>query len=173
MTPDIDFKKLSLCDAVDLAILVEEEARERYGELAEQLATHHNQEVARFFQRMVQVETSHESVLTSRRRTLFRDQPRKVTREMIFDVEAPAYDDARADMSVRQALEMARTAETKARDFFVRALAVIRDPEVSDFFLQLRDEEVEHLHLVEAQLAKLPPDPAFAADAMADEPVGH
>lgn len=173
MTRAIDFRQISLCDAVDLAILVEEEAKDRYQELVDQMKLHHNEEVTRFFERMVQTELGHENILTSRRRTLFRDQPRKVTREMIFDVEAPAYDDARATMTVRQALGMACTAEKKARAFFDRALADIRDPEVCDFFTQLRDEEIQHLRLVEAQITKLPPEPVITADDVADEPVGH
>ena len=134
---------------------------------------HHNEDVTRFFERMVVFEVGHETILASRRRTLFRDQPRRVTREMIFDVEAPAYDDARATMNVRQALEMARTAEKKSHAFFDRALKDIRDPEVCDFFTQLRDEELEHLRLVEAQIAKLPPEPVISAEDVSDEPVGH
>jgi rubrerythrin len=173
MTRAIDFRQISLCDAVDFAILVEEEAKERYAELVDQMKLHHNEEVTRFFERMVQVEMGHESILASRRRTLFRDQPRKVTREMIFDVEAPAYDDARSTMTVRHALEMACTAEKKAHEFFEKALKEIRDPEVCDFFTQLRDEELEHLRLVEAQIAKLPPEPVISAADVEDEPVGH
>jgi len=174
MTRGIDFSQLSLCDAVDLAILVEEEAKDRYEELADQMTIHHNEEATRFFLRMVQVELTHERILLSRRKALFRDQPRKVTREMIFDVEAPDYYAARATMTVRQALDMALVAETKAYEFFDAALKEIRDPEVQDFFSQLRSEELEHQKLVEAQIAKLPPgEPVMTAEDVSDDPVAH
>ena len=37
MTTEIDFRKLSLKDALDLAILVEDEAMERYNEFTDQM----------------------------------------------------------------------------------------------------------------------------------------
>ena len=65
MTPvtGIDFERLTLQDALDLAVLIEEEARDRYVEFAEQLATHHTPEVADFFARMAQIEERHRAEL--------------------------------------------------------------------------------------------------------------
>ena len=40
MSVDIDFANLSIKDALDLAVLVEEEAEERYRELADNLEFH-------------------------------------------------------------------------------------------------------------------------------------
>jgi rubrerythrin len=173
MTRRIDFSSLPLRDALDLSILVEEEAKDRYEELADQMTLHHNEEAARFFLRMVQIELTHELTLSKRRRELFGDQPRSVTREMIFDVEAPDYGDARATMTVRQALEMALEGETKARAFFEAALKHAEIAELRDFFAHLRDEEKEHQRLVQAQIAKLPPEPAITAEDVSDEPVAH
>jgi len=173
MTHRIDFSKLSVCDALDLAILVEEEAKDRYEELADQMTIHHNEEAARFFLRMVQIELTHERILTNRRRALFPNRPCVVTRAMIFDVEAPDYGDARATMTMRQALEMALGGETKAYEFFDRALKEVHNPEVRDFFGQLRSEEQEHQALVQAQIAKLPPEPVITAEDVSDEPVAH
>ena len=42
----IDFAALSLKDALDLAVLIEEEAKERYEDLAEQMELHHTPEAA-------------------------------------------------------------------------------------------------------------------------------
>ena len=173
MARGIDFSELSLCDALDLAILIEEEAKDRYEELADQMHIRRNEDAARFFLRMVQVELTHERVLLSRRRLRFPKEPCRVTRAMIFDVEAPDYHEARATMTVRSALEMALGAETKAYVFFDDALKKIEDPEVQLFFSQLRDEEKEHRHLVEAMIAKLPPEPVLSAEDVADEPVAH
>ena len=49
MAATIDFASLSLQDALDLAILVEEEAQERYLEFVDQMEQHHTKEAAGFF----------------------------------------------------------------------------------------------------------------------------
>ena len=48
----IDFSALTLKDALDLAILIEEEARERYEDFADQMEQHHTPEAGRFFRFM-------------------------------------------------------------------------------------------------------------------------
>lgn len=172
-TRSIDFGKITLKDALDLATLVEEEAKDRYGEFADQMEIHHNPDAARFFRFMLGVETKHEGRLADRRRELFGDEPRTVRREMIFDVEAPDYDEVRAGMSVRQALEAALRAERKAFAFFDEAISAVQDPKVRELFSDLRQEELEHQHLVEKEIAKLPPDAAIRAEDVEDEPVAH
>ena len=52
MVPKIDFSKLSLQDALDLAILIEEEAKDRYQEFVDQLELHHTPQAASFFRFM-------------------------------------------------------------------------------------------------------------------------
>ena len=59
MAATIDFASLSLQDALDLAILVEEEAQERYLEFVDQMEQHHTQEAARFFASMAKNEQKH------------------------------------------------------------------------------------------------------------------
>jgi rubrerythrin len=172
-TRGIDFTTLTLKDALDLAVLVEEEACERYGELADQMELHDTEGAARFFRFMIENEEKHRSQLAERRRERFGDEATTVTRAMIFDVEAPGYDEARAFMTVRQALGVALRAEEKAHAFFVAALGAIRDPQVHALFVELCAEEVEHQRLVRAELAKAPPDPAIASEEFADEPVGE
>lgn len=171
--PAIDFTTLSLQDALDLAILVEDEALERYQELADQMDLHHTPEAAGFFRFMAQNEQKHGAELQERRRVLFGDAPRAVTRAQLFDVEAPDYDEARAFMTPRQAMEVAMNSETKAHAYFVAALASLRDPDVKRLFEELRDEEVHHQDLVRRELDKLPPDDTLGADAFADEPVAQ
>jgi rubrerythrin len=172
-TTGIDFARLSLQDAFDLAILIEEEARERYEEFADQMEVHHTPEAARFFRFMAANEEKHRGALTARRRERFGDAPAAVTRAMLFDVEAPDYDEARAFMTARAALGAALRAESKAHAFFVAMLLQLHDPDVRTLFEELRNEEIEHEQLVRRELAKVPPDPQLAADDFADEPVGH
>ena len=170
-TKGIDFSHLSLRDALDLAILIEEEAMERYMEFADQMEMHHTPEAASFFRFMSANEAKHGADLSERRRTIFKDAPRSVTRSMIFDVEAPEYDQARAFMSPQQALMSALRSEVKAHAFFVAALPQIQDPAVKTLFEELRDEEVQHKELVRKELATLPPDHGFDPDDFVDEPV--
>lgn len=172
-TQGIDFTRLSLQDALDLAVLIEEEARDRYEEFADQMELHRTPEAARFFRFMAGNEEKHRVELAARRARLFADAPGRVSRAMLFDVEAPEYDEARAFMTARAALHSALRSETKAHAFFVEALPRITDGDVRTLFEELRDEELEHQELVQRELAKLPPDPELEAEAFADEPVSQ
>jgi len=169
----IDFKKLTLKDALDLAILIEEEAKERYEEFVDQMEIHHTPQAAAFFRSMAKNEAKHEKELLQRRRALFKDQPTEVSRSMLWDVEAPDYDKTRAFMSVRQCMEVALQCETKAHDFFVASLEHIQDPAVQELFKELRDEEVMHQQLVRKEMALLPPSPDADPEDYADEPVAQ
>lgn len=172
-TRDIDFSRLSLKDALDLAILIEEEAHDRYLEFADQMEIHRTEEAASFFRWMSVNEARHGEELRERRERLFTHEPRTVTRAMLFDVEAPDYDEARAFMTPRQAMTAALRSEEKAHQFFVAALPRLTDPEVRALFEELRDEEVEHQELVRKEIARLPPDAGPHPGDFTDEPVAQ
>lgn len=172
-TNTIDFTTLCLRDALDLAVLIEEEAKDRYEEFAAQLEAHHTPEGASFFRFMADNETKHGEQLAARRAELFGDAPRTVTRAMLWDVEAPEYDEVRAFMTQRQALEVALRAEEKAHAFFVAALPHVPNPDVKELFEELRNEEVEHRRLVETELQRLPPDSPVDPSDFEDEPVAQ
>jgi erythrin-vacuolar iron transport family protein len=169
----INFGELSLMDALDLAILIEDEARERYEEFGDQMELHHTAEAAEFFRFMAKNETRHGSDLLARRRELFGDEQSRMNRSMLWDVEAPDYDTARAFMSPRQAMLVALQSEIKAHDFFVAALPHIADPSVASLFAELRDEEVHHQKLVREHLDTLPAGPEPDPDDYADEPTAQ
>ena len=170
MAKTVDYKSLSLMDALDLSILVEEEAQERYEEFAHQMTVHHTPEAARFFLLMEQNEAKHKVLLTVRRKKLFGSAPRRVTREMLWDIEAPDYDGARAFMTLRQALQVVLAAETKAHDFFDYNLQYITNPGVRTLFEELRSEESEHQEAVRIELARLPEGPDPDPGDYVDEP---
>lgn len=170
----LDYSKLGLQDALDLAILVEEEAQERYLELVDQMTQHHTPEAARFFETMAGNEKKHGDELRARRHSLFGDAPRGVSRGMLWDVEAPGYDEVRVYMSARAAMETALRAETKAHEFFVAAIPHVGDPQVKKLFQELRDEELLHQALVREAMRNLPPEgPAVDPTDYEDEPVGQ
>ena len=172
-TSGIDFSTLSLQDALDLAILIEEEAKARYEEFIRQMELHHTAEAAAFFRHMAENEAKHGSELAERRARRFENAPRRVTAAMLWDVEAPEYEQARAFMSHRQALLVALESEKKARAFFADAVKHVKDPEVKKLFQELGEEEAVHERLVSAELSKLPPEPDVEQSDYADEPVAQ
>ncbi len=105
---------------------------------------------------MAENEAKHGKGLSERRKALFGDVPARVTLGDLFDVEAPDIGSARRTMSTVQAFEVALAAEKKAYDFYEWALPSIKDVEVRDLFVELRDEEIEHVKLVRAAMADLP-----------------
>jgi len=169
----IDYASLSLMDTLDLAILTEEEAMERYGEFVDQMELHHTPDAAAFFRFMVENERKHGMRLAEKRQALFGNELPRMRREMLWDVEAPDYGEARAFMSPRQAMETALRSEVKAHEFYVRALDRAEDPDVRALFERLRDDELGHRGLIEKELAKLPPGPDIDPDDYADEPVAQ
>jgi erythrin-vacuolar iron transport family protein len=171
--PTLDFSKLSLQDALDLAILIEEEAKERYEEFAENLQVHHTPDAAAFFVTMAGNEAKHGADLLERRRALFGQAPTHVSRDMLWDVEAPGYDQPRMFMTVHQAMDVALESEVKAHDFFDAALAFVSNREVHALFEELRAEETEHQQMVKAVIATLPDEDGSGAAFEPDEPVGQ
>ena len=166
----IEFRTLSLQDALDLAISVEEEAKDRYDEFVKRVGGgRYEGDAADMFRLMAGYEAKHCAELATRRRELFGSAPRKVTAEAIDDVEAPDRGMPRVFMSARQAMEVALASEEKAHAFFDGALRHVTDPGVKALFEQLRGEEEEHIRLVRQRLEKLPPGPDLEDDE-ADEP---
>jgi len=121
---------------------------------------------------MAENETKHGEELSLRRQLLFQDAPSRVNRDMLWDVEAPDYDEGRVFMSVRQAMNVAMACEIKPMNSLARFGAYPR-PEVRGLFEELRDEEVQHQKLVEEQLAKLPPGSEIDTEDNEDEPVAQ
>lgn len=173
MSIDIDFSALSLRDTLDLAILVEEEAQERYRDFAEQMRVHHTPDAADFFDRMVVIEGKHAEMLGTRRQALFGDEPRTVKLTQIYQVEAPEFEKLRAFTSVPQALEIALESEVKAEQFYAGARPVVEDADVAKLFAELEQQEVRHQEMIRAMMAKRPGDDGFDPDDFVDEPVGH
>jgi rubrerythrin len=90
MSTSLDLSKLSLMDALDLAILIEEEAHQRYKLFASQIGrTGSSNDPGAFFASMAENEAKHGNELLARRIALFGKTPMKVKLIDLFDVEAP------------------------------------------------------------------------------------
>jgi rubrerythrin len=157
MSTSLDLSKLSVMDALDLAILIEEEAHQRYKLFASQLGRSGSRyDAGAFFASMAENEAKHGNELLARRMEMFGKVPMKVKIHYLYDVEAPDAGAPRRGMSTLQAFELGLAAEKKAYDFYDRALPGITDPEVRTLFTELRDEETEHVEMLKAEMAKLP-----------------
>lgn len=173
MTSKIDFATLDLQDALDLAILVEEEAGERYRELQGLVGGRYPGDASDVFRTMATAEARHRAQLLERRTRLFADAPRRVDRSWIEEVEAPGLGAPRVFMGPRQAFQVALESEEKAHDFFAEALPHLGDQQVRELFEELKAEEIEHHRRIEKAMATLPPGPDLEeedADAPGSDP---
>ena len=159
-------------DALDLAILIEDEAQERYREFASLIGSRYKGDAASFF-KMEKNEAKHGQELSQRRKALFGNQPARVDSSMILDVEAPEYSKAESFMAPYKALQIAYNGEVKAFKFFEQALLSVQDSEVKALFEELKKEELHHQDLLKEQMKKVPKDqkPDIDPDDV-DEPPG-
>jgi rubrerythrin len=157
MPVSLDFSTLDLMDALDLAILIELEAWERYKMFAEQIGHRFAGDAASVFTSMAHNEEKHGRQLRERRRELFGDVPTRVSRTALFDVEAPEVGAPRWNMSPLKAYQLALESEEKAFWFYDEALKHVTDPVICELFTELRDEETEHVRMVKQAIEALPP----------------
>ena len=169
MSTRLDLSKLSLMDALDLAILIEMEAYERYKMFASQLGHTGGYDAGAFFASMAENEAKHGSELAERRKSLFGDAAARLTLDDLYDVEAPEMGAARRGMSTLQAFEVGLEAEKRAHDFYDMALPGITDPDVIELFTELRDEETEHVEMLQEAMKKLPASASAEVEFDVDE----
>src|SRR5512144_2450409 len=122
---------------------------------------------------MIGYEKTHRDELARHRKEMFGDGPRRAFSSMLWEIEAPEYDNGRAFMTARQALAVAMESEQKAHRFFVEAIPHIRDTQARTLFEDLRDEEIVHQSLVQKELDALPPEAKIGREEFVDEPVAQ
>jgi rubrerythrin len=157
MAAKIDFSQLTLMDTLDMAHLIEVEAYERYTLFARQIGRSYSNDAGSVFQSMAENEKKHGDELAERRRALFGNEPARIKIDDIFDVEAPDVGAPSRNMSEFNAYQVALHSEKKAFAFYDRALRSVKQADVKALFEELRDEEAEHVRMIEEIIAKLPP----------------
>jgi rubrerythrin len=172
MAAKVDFSKITLMDALDLAHLIEVEAFERYTHFARRLGSRGPDDAGSVFQSMAVNEKKHGDQLAERRLALFGDKPPRLKLDDIFDVEAPDFGAPRWNMSQLQAFQVALSSEKKALAFYDAVLPSVKDADVKALFEELRDEEAEHVAMVEKIIANLPPSAAVELEDEDDDPGG-
>ncbi len=157
----VEISKLTLMDALDLASLIEVEACQRYELFAAQLGNRGPFDASAVFRSMAINEKKHGDQLAERRRALFGEAPARVKLDDVFDIEAPDVGAPTWNMSTLKALQLALASERKAFEFYDDALPGVSQPDVKALFRELREEEGEHIQMVEALIEKLPPEAAI------------
>ncbi len=141
----VDFRTLTLKDALDLAILMEEEARDRYQLFARTVGGRYAGDASDMCRMMAGNEAKHRAQLAERRQTMFGTSP------------------------VQLLMLVALDSERKAEAFFQAALPHVHDPQVRELFLELAAEERRHQALVQSWVDRLPRGPDVEEDE-ADAP---
>jgi len=137
---------------------IETEAHDRYLELAEQMETHHNLEVAQLFAKMAHIESLHiEKIIERTGETeLPHIPPWEYQWQGREAPEAVISVDVHYMMTPYHALKLAMRAETRACEFFSRIAASSTDPDLLSLAQELKEEEEEHIELLKAWIAKVP-----------------
>ena len=113
-------------------------------------------DAASVFEAMAVNENKHGEQIAERRIALFGNLRPQVNITDIFDVEAPDFGAPTRGMSPLKAYWVALSSERKAYAFYDQALRNVSHPQVKALFEELRDEEAEHVQMIEAIIAKLP-----------------
>lgn len=148
------------------SVELEREARDRYAEFAESLATHHNAEVSAFFARMADEAAGHLAEVFE----IVGDLPLPALHAWEFewpDAEAPetaAYEVLHYRMSLRDAMQIALENERAAERFYRDYAARSADARVVRAAGEFADEEASHARQLEALISAAPPTGRFARE---------
>jgi len=149
------------------ALALENDAAERYAELADSLAVHNNPEVAELFRTLGTYSRKHYQEVAA-----IADGvgpiPRLAPWEFSWATDEPPETSAFADtnylMTPRDALELALKAEQQGYDYYAKAAAQASDPEVRRLATHFAAEEAEHVETVTDWLARFPAAPKRTED---------
>jgi rubrerythrin len=148
------------------ALAIEQEAAQRYAELADAMETHNNGEVAALFRQMAAIEARHVAQLLQKMGWDHAPAAAAAPAWEGFEgAETVGADDVHYLMRPWHALQLALRAEERAERFFGTLARGNDDPAIRDAALELQREEREHVELIRAWLARVPqPEPDWAVD---------
>jgi rubrerythrin len=145
------------------SIELESEARERYLELADSMAVHHNIDVAEFFARMAEEARLHlkEVLEIAEGRTLPELKAWEFNWPDDESPEAISYEAVHYRMSLRQALILALNNERTAEKFYGAFATSSPDQQTRQLAARFSTEEASHAARLEEKLAKLPKEEPY------------
>jgi rubrerythrin len=139
------------------ALAIEVEASERYRELADQMATHNNPEVAAIFKKMADIEAEHHDRIAERAANAKIDpSARRFSWIVPEGPETTAYEDVHYLMNAHQALQFARLNEQRATSFFETIAEDAKDAQIKSFAAEMAEEERQHVVWLDEWLKRFP-----------------
>jgi len=147
------------------ALAMENDAADRYGELADQMEMHRKKEVAGIFRRLAKAEQKHLAELEDLCAEM--DLPHIAPWDFKWGGESPeaiAVDRVSYQMSVKGAVLLALDHEKKAYGFYNRIAAQTSNGEVRRLARQFADEELQHVAWLEDWRDKCGPDDELPLD---------
>jgi rubrerythrin len=162
----------SLPEFLAHAIAMEQEAADRYLELADMMEAHRNDPVSKVFRDMCRYSELHRDSIAERARGVALPKlrsweyrwrsPPEVGDEDAFDYLLEAYN----------ALKYARGNEVRSMKYYAAVAAESQDPEVQRLAKEFAEEERGHVLALDEWLAQTPrPSSTFASDPEDLEPV--
>ncbi len=148
------------------ALAMEQEAAQRYADLADAMEMHNNADVAELFRRMAAIEGRHAAQIMQQMGWEHPPSPAPAPAWEGFEAaETVGVDDVHYLMRPWHALQLALSAEQRAERFFGALARSTADESVRKAAQELQDEEREHVELIRAWLARVPqPEPDWAVD---------
>lgn len=144
---------------------MEVEAADRYAELADLMATHHNREVADLFAKLARIEGKHRDQIAAQMGWTQAPDSGVFRWETPEGPETTDYGDLHYLMQPWHALKLAEHNERRAVEFFERFAAAKVPATVRAAALEMAAEEREHVQLIGEWLAKFaPPGPGWDED---------
>ncbi len=171
---NVQQSRFSLDHLLACALAIEQDAADRYSELADQMEVHNNPDVAELFGKLAAIEAKHVAnvLVKSEGRRLPTLNPLEPLTQETGSLEAVPYDELHYMMTPFHALSLALAGERRAAGFFARLAEEAEDAEVRRIAAVLRDEEREHVTLLEDWLGRYPePDADWHEDH--DPPAAH
>jgi len=140
------------------SVELESEAMERYEELADAMAQHHNDQVAQFFLRMAREASHHLAEVSDLAKGMVLPQL-KAWEFNWPEAESPetaSYEALHYRMSLRQAMNLALENERAAQSYYRQVANSSSDDETCRIATQFADEERSHAAELECMLQELP-----------------
>lgn len=140
------------------SLALETEAVERFDDLADQMETHHNYEVADLFRKLARIEGMH--IDNVKKASAGKELPNLLAWEFEWEggesPEGGAMEDAHYLMQPWHAIELAMQGERRAVAFFRHVADTATDEKVVEMALELVVEEEEHVELLEQWQERFP-----------------
>jgi len=153
------------------AYAMEAEAAERYAEFADAMEVHNNREAAELFRKLSRIEQIHADQILEQMG--WKQAPATAADVRWQGAEGPETADPAELHYLMQpyhALKIALHNEKRARDFFAHLAKTAKDAGVRAGALEMKEEEAEHVSLIESWLKRTPvPEAGWEADL--DPPV--